>query len=94
MSSKSTNVEAVKRMYASASAYKRVFVENEDGYKILIDLMRKFHMMSPTTTKDMNPNEMLFNEGARNVVLYIMTKCNVNIQQLQEYIEGADNADI
>lgn len=50
------------------AAYKFVF-ESDDGQRVMEDLRRRCH--AHTSTFSTNPNETYFNEGQRQVVLFI-----------------------
>lgn len=50
------------------AAYKFVF-DTDDGRRVLADLRRRCH--AHTSTFSVNPNETYFNEGQRQVVLFI-----------------------
>ncbi len=81
--------EAVERIHATIGSYQRTF-ETEDGYKVLIDLMRQFNMMRPSFYGE-KPIEMAYSEGGRNVVCYILSKCKMNMVGLEQLIEGAND---
>ena len=76
-----------KRMRETVLAYKRLF-DTADGREVLYDLMRSCHMSS--STMDSTPNETLFNEGARSVVLRILKTRNTSIEQLDEFIAKSE----
>ena len=64
-------------------AYKRVF-ESDDGKLVLKDLIASCHIL--TSTMDPNPNEVMFNEGARSVVLRIMRTLKVDPAELEKIL--------
>ena len=70
---------------ATIHAYKR-FVQGEDGKLILSDLERFCHFKSSTYTGD--AQRMIYNEGMRNVFLYINSLINVDPKALEMMAEG------
>lgn len=73
--------EQLKRV----NAYKR-FAETEDGKLILEDLSRFCYAKGSTFTGD--ANSTFFNEGKRNVYLYMNTVINVDPKTLEEMVKG------
>ena len=55
----------------------RELFDSQIGELALAELMSEFYVMGPTF--DDNPYRMAFNEGQRNVVLYIMAKIKYNL---------------
>ena len=72
-----------KKMRETILAYKRVF-GSPDGKLVLNDLMRSCHVMNSTFDRD--ANEMLFNEGARSVVLRILKTIETDMDNVKEMI--------
>lgn len=71
--------------------YKRVF-GSEDGQKVLYNLMRNHFVLQPTLIKS-DPIVMSFNEGARNVVLRIMTLMKMDLERFDKLITEGENDD-
>jgi len=72
-----------RKMRDIAIAYKRVF-DSEEGKKVLKDLMRSCFMLDTTYT---NKEDLIFNEGARSVVLRILKTTETDIEALDKYID-------
>lgn len=73
--------------------YKRVF-DTEDGKKVLHDLMKCCHVMTPTIDPD--PLQMAHNEGERSIVLRILRTIQTDPKQMEELLklgqsEGDEN---
>jgi len=64
-------------------AYKQTF-NSPSGKKVLKDLMKSCNMLETTFEKD--KDTMLFNEGARSVVLRILRTIGTDIDKLDQYI--------
>lgn len=60
--------------------YKKVFGD-DDGKKILHELADKFYVTKPTIRKGDNQEDFLIREGMRQVVLYIMTQTEYDIEE-------------
>lgn len=83
--------EAAKRIFATVKNYKKVFLESAEGQQVLWDLMKHFNLMQPSMPKDKpDPLLLAFNEGGRNVVLYILSKLNMDVSKLQDLIREAN----
>lgn len=72
-------------------SYRRVF-GSEEGKVVLNDLIKSFHILGPTFSKD--PYEMAFREGGRNVVLKILHTLNVDPNKIQEMIDASKEEEI
>lgn len=81
-----TKKEQALKQVELIQTYKRVFNDSEDGFKILIDLMRNFNMLRSSYDGKVADNLVVFNEGQRNVVLYILSKVNMDENKLYEII--------
>ena len=57
------------------SRYTEVF-ETKQGKEVLEDLVKTFHINSTTYRKDGNINDVVFREGQRSVVLFILSQIN------------------
>tara|TARA_Y100001963_G_C6617596_1_gene370095 strand:+ start:408 stop:677 length:270 start_codon:yes stop_codon:yes gene_type:complete len=64
--------------------YKTLF-ESEAGKRVLYDLMKNNYILSPTYTT--NINEMALREGARNVVLRILSILKIDVDKLDTFIK-------
>jgi len=73
--------EQLKRV----NAYKR-FAESEDGKLILEDLSRFCYVKGSTYAG--NAHDMVFNEGKRNVHLYMNSIINIDPKTIEEMIKG------
>lgn len=81
-----TKKEQALKQVELIQTYKRVFNDSEDGFKILIDLMRNFNMLRSSYDGKVADNLVVFNEGQRNVILYILSKVNMDENKLYEII--------
>lgn len=64
--------------------HKRVYKEvygSDSGKMALHDLMKKFYIMSPTVRKGDSEMDFYIREGMRQVVLYIMSEVNYDIEK-------------
>ena len=64
-------------------AYKKFF-DSEDGKLVLADLVRECGMFRDSFRGD--TNDMLINEGKRNVLLYILSNTNVDLNTLLKMV--------
>ena len=64
-------------------AYKNIF-DSEEGKLVLHDLMKNFHVLH--STMDANPNEVMFKEGERSVVLRILRTINMDANELEKIL--------
>lgn len=60
--------------------YKEVF-STPDGKLVLIDLCNRFHMMGSTRKINDAAGDMEFREGQRNVMLYILSQINYDLEK-------------
>jgi hypothetical protein len=91
-----SNKEQAKRYLATIIDYKKTF-ESERGQKVLLDLMKEASMVGSTIgTKDGSicVNQTFVNEGARNLVLYILKKLKFNEEKLLKVIEESVKGDL
>lgn len=83
------NVEVQKRAIARFRArvidYKKAF-NSEAGRRVLYDMMIKYHVINPLP-KGQDRDQA---EGARNVVLEILTILKVDPEQMTKLIREAD----
>jgi hypothetical protein len=68
------------------SNYKRVFSEGA-GREVLLDLMHKFHMMNSTFDPDNRESARM--QGEQNVILFILSRMDVDTEELLKEIEAA-----
>ena len=80
--------DPANRQLAKLSDYKKVF-GTVQGKRVLWDLM-KLHGMLQSSKPD-NPNQMMFNEGGRNVIIGILQKVESDIPKLRELITKGDD---
>lgn len=66
--------------------YKEVFA-SEDGKRVLHELMDKFYITKPTIRKGDSEMDYFVREGMRQVVLYIMSNVNYDIEKYLQNIE-------
>lgn len=66
--------------------YKDLF-ETENGKAVLHDLCNKFYMTSATIRKGESTEDFLVREGMRQVVLYLLSQVNYD---LNKYFEERD----
>ncbi len=66
--------------------YQAVF-DTEPGRRVLLDLMKEGHVLSPIFSNTHDPNQAFLNEGKREMVLIILDKMKKNIKYLAELIE-------
>ncbi len=76
-----------QRRLATIEDYKSTF-SSKSGEKVLWDLMREHHMISPTM--DVNTHDTAFREGQRNVVLRILQLMKTDTKKLLKIIEQAE----
>jgi len=81
MAKKKSNAE---RQVSTIKAYQSVF-SGPLGLQVLHDMMDAHGMMRNTYNGSVN--DMLIKEGERLVVLRILKKLNMNVQELRERIE-------
>lgn len=82
--------QATKRFNLFA-AYKQIF-GSPTGQKVLHDLMKTHYVMASTFTSEAT-HETAFKEGERAVVLRILKLTQIDLSQMQKYIEEIeDNA--
>ena len=72
--------------------YKRVF-STAPGKRVLADLMQEGHLLAPTMTDSNNPNIIYFNEGKRNIVLFIMSILKLDVEKLRQQIDEESKND-
>lgn len=60
--------------------YQEVF-GTEGGKLVLIDMCNRFHMMTATRKKDDIHGDMEFREGQRNVMLYVLSQVNYDLEK-------------
>ena len=75
------------RLQRRKELYREV-LDNPRGRELLIDLMKKFHVLRPVTVSG-DQYTSAFNDGARSVVLSIMTIINKDHGHLLDELERA-----
>ena len=86
------NFKRIFRKVDIINSYKRVF-DSEDGNTVLNDLMKKGYILRPTHAGD-DIAASNKNEGKRELVLYIMTKLNMDADKLKTQIERSKDEDL
>ncbi len=81
-----TTKKVAQRNITRIQAYQNVF-NSREGAQVLYDLMSTHGMLSPQFPKDGNANELVYREGARSVVLRILTLLKADPNQLLERIK-------
>ena len=80
--------DPTKRAIARASDYRNVFGSGQ-GRRVLLDMMKEHHIMSPTIGAKVDSHDLAFNEGARNVVLRILKLMKTDVDKLENLMEEA-----
>jgi len=76
-----------KAMVSHVEIYKQTFQDGV-GEEVLLDLLERFYLMGPLVrTKKIDPLDLAYNEGQRNVVLYILKQLNTDLRTLKKLIE-------
>jgi hypothetical protein len=65
--------------------YKKFFGEPH-GQEVMMDLMNKFHVLTPLPQGD--ALTLARAEGKREVVLYLLSRANMDIAQLDKLLKG------
>lgn len=65
-------------------SYKTMF-SGDDGKKVLYDLMKFCHFLH--NSYDPNPHKTSFNEGKRDVILYILSILGQDIDKIMKFVE-------
>ena len=76
-----------KKQYTTLLDYQKTF-ESEHGKKVLWDLMKAHHILSPTFAGGTDVHSVFLREGERNVVLRILTKLKKDPRDFLDFIEG------
>lgn len=71
-----------------AIAYKRTF-NTPHGKQVLLDLMRQAHALGPTYVRG-DSHHTAFQEGERNLVSFIFTRLNVDMEKLAQFAKGEE----
>ncbi len=72
-----------EKVLSLVKSYKHVFA-TEDGKRVLEHLVRTY--MLKTSHVEGDAYSTAFNEGARNVVLFILQKLRINLEELREML--------
>jgi len=71
--------------------YKKVF-SSPEGKRVLFDLMKQGHYFHSSFTGD--PHEVIFREGERNLVNYILTLMKQDTTKLYEEIQKREQEEL
>ncbi len=61
---------------------------SESGKRVLADLMKFGNMLGPSFATD--PYRTAFNEGRRDVALYILNQLNYDLEKLRQHMQGEE----
>lgn len=75
-------VHAAKEQRDKIIAYKNTFKSNEK--LVLLDLMNKFWVLNPIPNDENKERR----EGERQVVLYILGQCHINLEEFDKMLGG------
>lgn len=83
-----------KQHLAKLRAYKELF-NSATGRIVLLDLMRQFRMSAPLipNTDELTTEKIMFAEGQRNAVLYIINQLGFDVQDVEEAIKEQNKKD-
>lgn len=82
--------ELAKKQVQKILDYKKTF-GSETGKRVLHDLMESNYVLSPTWSSSATPQDLAYREGARAMVLKILTILEVDPKKLRELARGDDN---
>jgi len=82
--------DLIKRQQAKLQDYKRVF-STEQGKRVLHDMMLTNYVLNPTWSPGASDKDIYMREGARSVVLKILTILEIDPNKLRELARGEDN---
>lgn len=68
--------------------YQEVF-GTPSGKMVLMDMCNRFHMMGAVRKKDDVAGDMEFREGQRNVMLYLLSQVNYDLEKFFEQREDS-----
>lgn len=77
------------KMEACLGAYKRLFMDSQDGDLVLADLMREAGMDSTVQNKDMSYETLVQKQCYRNVINYILGACDISEIEFLEKLKGS-----
>ena len=69
-----------------AISFKRFF-GTEEGREVMFDLMNKFYLINPLPDTN-DPMDLARAEGKRDVVLYLLGRARVNLEELDKLLKG------
>jgi hypothetical protein len=78
--------KARNRSLVSVKLYQKKF-DNPEGKKILWDLMKHSGFMD-SPKGDINANDVIFREGQKDIVRYILQKIKTDYKQLEKLVNG------
>lgn len=70
------------------NAYQRTF-ESEEGRIVLEDLCKRYYIFDTLAKPGAERDELLLNEGKRNVVLFILGLLNVNYAMYEHVLHNS-----
>lgn len=70
----------------------QTFFSTKDGQIVLYDLLKTGHFMHTSYTGDVN--DMIFREGERNIVNYILTKMNIDVGELRKFLHEQEQQEL
>jgi hypothetical protein len=73
-----------KKEVILVGSYNRIF-KSPDGKAVLHDLMNKFKMLNAGFNSDVS--KMVYGEGQRSVILYILSQKDTNPEALEKIME-------
>lgn len=77
-----------EKQIATILDYKKTF-STDFGQRVLNDLMETHHFLGPVMDKDLN--NVLFREGARNVVIRILKFMEMDPEKIRRRIKEIEN---
>lgn len=82
--------ELIRRQEAKIQDYKKLF-GSDRGKRVLHDMMLANYVLNPTWSASTTPHEMAMREGARSVIIKILTIMEVDPTKLRELARGTEH---
>jgi len=60
--------------------------DSDEGKRVLLDLMAKGNLLSPTASNVTSDREVFLNEGKRELVLYVMDMVTYDVEDIMDLI--------
>ena len=79
-------VSQAKKRATIVTAYQKIF-STPEGKKVLYDLMKNHHILTPIFGKGLSDKEIFAREGDRNVFLRILSMLKIDAKELYDRIE-------